>query len=101
MSDQEFDIFKELGMENLPEDQKEALREQMLDLIETRFNRAILMAMPEDYKLEFDKILESGEGVEEFIQAKVPNYADIHREIVDDLKNEMLSMQDKVFKPSV
>lgn len=98
MSDQEFDIFKELGMENVPEEQKEALRQQMLDLIETRFNRAILMAMSEEEKLEFDKVLESGEGVDEFIQAKVPNYAEIHRQIIDDLKQEMLNLNEKVFK---
>lgn len=101
MSDQEFDIFKELGMENLPEEQKQALREQMLDLIETRFNRAILMSMSEEDKQEFDKILESGQGVDEFIQAKVPNYTEIHHQIIEDLKQEMLTMQDKVFKPSV
>lgn len=97
MSDQEFDIFKELGMENLPEEQKEALREQMLDLIETRFNRAILMSMSEEDKLAFDKVLESDEGVDEFIKAKVPNYGEIHGEIIDDLKNEMLTMRDKFF----
>lgn len=98
MSDQEFDIFKELGIENLPEDQKEALRQQMLDLIETRFNRAILMSMSEEDKLEFDKVLQSGQGVDEFVQTKVPNYTEIHRQIIEDLKQEMLNLNEKVFK---
>lgn len=98
MSDQEFDIFKELGIENLPEDQKQALRQQMLDLIETRFNRAILMSMSEEDKLEFDKVLQSGQGVDEFVQTKVPNYTEIHRQIIEDLKQEMLNLNEKVFK---
>ena len=97
MSEQEFDILVEFGLSDIPEEKKQALREQIVDVIESRFNRAILMVMSEEDKLEFDKILESGQGVEEFIQAKVPNFAEIHLKIAEELKQEMLTMKDKVF----
>lgn len=97
MSEQEFDILVEFGLNDIAEEKKQALREKIIDVIESRFNRALLMAMSEDDKLEFDKILTTGDGVEAFIQLKVPNFAEIHLQIVEDLKQEMLSMKDKVF----
>ncbi|MBT4349565.1 hypothetical protein HOD19_02175 [bacterium] len=94
---QEFDILKELGLDDLPEEKKQALREQIVDVIESRFNRALLNAMSEEDKKGFDKVLEKGEGVDEFIQAKVPNFVELHQEIIADLKQEMLKMNEEVF----
>ncbi len=98
MSEQEFDILVEFGLSDIAEEKKQALREKIIDVIESRFNRALLNAMSENDKKEFDQILASGQGVEEFVQAKVPNFADLHKNIVDDLKHEMMEMKDKVFQ---
>ncbi len=98
MSEQEFDILVEFGLSDIAEEKKQALREKIIDVIESRFNRALLSSMSENDKKEFDKILASGQGVEEFVQAKVPNFADLHKNIVDDLKHEMMEMKDKVFQ---
>lgn len=98
MAEENFDILVEFGLNDLAEDKKQALREQIVDVIESRFNRALLNAMSENDKKEFDQILASGSGVEEFVQAKVPNFADLHKNIVDDLKHEMMEMKDKVFQ---
>ena len=97
MPEDNFDLIKEFGLENLPEEKQKALVEQVVNLIETRFNRALLNAMSEEDKQEFDKILAKGEGVEEFIKAKVLNFAELHKQIVDDLKQEMLKMKENVF----
>lgn len=97
MAEEQFDILTEFGLNDLAEDKKQALREQIIDVIESRFNRALLAAMSEEDKLEFDQILEKGEGIDEFIQAKVPNFADLHKQIIEELKQEMLNMKDKVF----
>ena len=94
---EDFDILKEFGLDDLPEEKKQSLREQIVDVIESRFNRALLNAMSEEDKQEFDKVLEKGEGIDKFIQAKVPNFADLHQEIIADLKQEMLKMNEKVF----
>ena len=97
MAEENFDILQEFGLNDLPEDKKEALREQIVDLIETRFNRAVLNAMSEGDKKEFDKVLEKGEEVDEFIKLKVPNFAELHQQIIADLKEEMLKMDHQVF----
>ncbi|MCB9802726.1 hypothetical protein H6761_01740 [Candidatus Nomurabacteria bacterium] len=97
MAEEQFDILTEFGLNDLAEEKKQALREQIIDVIESRFNRALLGAMSEEDKLEFDKVLEKGEGIDEFIKSKVPNFADLHKQIIDDLKQEMLNMKDKVF----
>lgn len=97
MAEDNFDILVEFGLNDLAEDKKQALREQIVDIIESRFNRALLNAMSESDKKEFDQILATGQGVEDFIQAKVPDFADIHQNIVEDLKHEMMDMKSKVF----
>ncbi|MBT7553420.1 hypothetical protein HN670_03045 [bacterium] len=97
MADENFDILQEFGLNDLPEDKKQALREKILDLIESKFNRAILNAMTDSEKAEFDKVLEKGDGVDEFIKLKVPNFAELHQQIVEDLKAEMLKMDQQVF----
>lgn len=98
MPEDNFDLIKEFGLENLPEDRKKTLVEEVVNLIESRFNRALLNAMSEDDHQEFDKILSKGEGVEEFIKTKVPNFADLHKQVIDDLKQEMLQLKDHLAK---
>ncbi len=98
MSEDNFDLIKEFGLENLPEEKKQALIEQILNLVESRFNRALLNAMSEEDKQEFDKVLAKDEGVEEFIQAKVPNFADIHKGIIEDVKKDMMNLKTNLVK---
>ena len=88
-----FDILKEFKLENLSEDKKTALQKQILDLIESRFNRALLNRMSEKEKQEFTQKLEQNQGVEEFLKAKVPDFVDVHKQIVDDLKAEMMNLK--------
>ena len=88
-----FDIIKEFKLENLAEDKKTALQKQILDLIESRFSRALLMRMSEKDKEEFSQKLEQNQGVEEFLKDKVSDFADIHKQIVDDLKAEMMNLK--------
>jgi uncharacterized protein YdcH (DUF465 family) len=98
MPEDNFDLIKEFGLENLPEDRKKALVEEVVKLIESRFNRALLNAMSEEDHQEFDKVLAKDEGVEEFIKAKVPNFAELHKKVIDDLKGEMLQLKDHLAK---
>ena len=95
----DFDLLKEFGLEDLPDDKKNALQEKILGLIEARFNRVLLAMLTEDEKVELDKLLEGDdlEKMNQFIQSKVPNFAEIHREIVDDLKTEMVDMKKAIF----
>lgn len=95
----DFDLLKEFGLEDLPDDQKVALQEKILGLVEARFNRVVLGMLSEEDKQELDKLLEGDdlEKMNEFIAEKVPNYAEIHKEIVDDLKKEMIDIKKSVF----
>jgi hypothetical protein len=94
LEQQNFDIMKEFGLENLPDESKQALKEKILDLIESRFNRALLINMSEKEKQELDRILETGKDLSEFIRMTVPNFAELHEQIVADLKQEMHKLDD-------
>jgi len=93
-----FDILKEFGLENLSEDKKAGLQQQIIEVIESRFSRVILNRLPEEDKKELDKLLagNDSEQMNKFMAAKVPDYAGIYKKIVEDLKEEMLKVRDAI-----
>ena len=94
----DFDLLKEFGLEDLPDDKKVILQEKIIGLVESRFNRVRLGMLTEKDKKEHDELL-AGEDLEKmnkFIQKKVPNFAEIHQEIVEDLKKEMVEMKEAI-----
>ena len=96
----EFDLFKEFGLENLPEEKKTALQKQILTLIETRFSRAIMERLSEDDKKKLDEVMakNNAEEMDKFISEKVPDFAEIQKNIVEELKKEMLKIRDGISK---
>ncbi len=95
----DFDLIKEFGLEKLSDDKKIAFQEKILELVNTRFLRVIFKSLSEEDKTELDKIMDGDDSelVNKFIAEKVPNYAEIHEKIVEDLKKEMLTMNKEVF----
>ena len=96
----DFDLFKEFGIENLPDEKKEAIQEQVLTLIESRFTRSIIERLSEEDKKELDEVIsrDSAEEMDKFIVEKVPDFAEIQKNIVEELKKEMLSINSSVSK---
>ena len=100
MDQKDFDLIKEFGLEDLPPEKQQALQDQIIELIETRFNRAILNRLSDEDKTELDKLLggNDSEAMNKFMAAKVPDFADIHEQIVGELKVEMMKMRDALLK---
>jgi len=96
----DFDLFKEFGLESLSEERKAKLQEQIMSLIESRYSRVILNHLSEADKKEMDKLLDNKnpEVMDKFIAKKVPDYADIYKKIIEDLKVEMLKVRDAIAK---
>lgn len=95
----EFDLIKEFGLEKLSDEKKVALQDKILGLIDARFLRVVFKSLSEEQKLTLDKLLDGddSDAVSKFIADNVPNYAEIHAEIIEDLKKEMMSMKEEVF----
>lgn len=100
MLQQEFDLIKEFGLDNLPDEKKAALQTKLIELADSRFNRLILNRLNEAEKAEFDQVLAGGEleAMTNFMTSKVPDYAEIYNQVIVDLKSEMLDMRDALLK---
>lgn len=87
----QFDFFKEFGLENVPDEKKEEMQMQIMELVTSRFNRVVLLRLSEEDKQILDKLLEDGDQqkVDQFIAEKIPDYQEIYKQIVEDLKIEM------------
>lgn len=90
-STNQLDFFKEFGLEDLPDEKKEEIQLQIMELVTARFNRAVLASLSEEDKQALDKLLEDNDPqkADQFIAEKVPNYQDIYQNIISDLQLEM------------
>ncbi|MFA6252793.1 MAG: hypothetical protein WCV69_00780 [Patescibacteria group bacterium] len=90
-STNQLDFFKEFGLEDLPEEKKQEIQEQIMELVTTRFNRVVLTRLSEGDKQALDKLLGDNdpEKADQFIATKVSDYKEIYQSIIDDLKVEM------------
>jgi hypothetical protein len=90
-STNQLDFFKEFDLEDLPDEKKEEIQLQIMELVTTRFNRAVLASLSEEDKQALDKLLEDNDPqkADQFIAEKVPNYKDIYQSIISDLQIEM------------
>lgn len=100
MDPKDFDLIKEFGLESLPPEKQQALQDQIIELIETRFNRAILNRLSDADQVELDKLLGANdpESMNKFMADKVPDFVDIHGQIIEELKAEMMKMRDVLLK---
>ena len=87
----EKDLFEAIGFKNLPENEKAALLEKMMKLIEVRTLNKILDSLnPEqDEKLKnLDQ--NDSEALENFLQEYVPNYETLFYDEAKKLRQELL-----------
>lgn len=83
-------IFVELGLVNLPEEQKLALLDQMNELIHKRAMLQVIETLTDEQKERF--MSQNGASEEEImrsLQEVVPNLGEIVLEQVEQVKNEV------------
>lgn len=87
------DIIKELGLDGLPEEEKDNLISSMAEALQMKItNRVMEVLMPEERK-EMDKLVAAGDEqkVEAYVVAKVPGLDSIAREEAIKFRDELLS----------
>ena len=94
------DLVKELGLENLPKEKREALTNQMASALESRVSIAVLSRISDKEKEELNSLLDDDKDVTAFLREKVPNFDLLVAETVAGFKQEMLELQGIVKKQS-
>lgn len=85
-------LLKELGLENLPDDQKEKLMQTMIDAALSRiFNRILPSLTKEDLQMMTDLQLrpDADQAVNQYLVGRVPNLDAIAREEIEAFRQEM------------
>ena len=85
-------IIKLLGLENLPEDQKQKLLNQMSGVVQSRITRRLDAVLSDEQKNQFNKLTESGandEQIGDFLKKSVPDFDDIATKEIIKFKEEM------------
>jgi hypothetical protein len=87
----EKDLFEAIGFKNLPEDEKAALLEKMMKLIEVRALNAVIDSLtPEQNEKLKNLDQEDPDALENFLQEDVPNYEDLFYDEAKKLRQELL-----------
>jgi len=89
----QIDLIKELGINELPQEQREETLLQMGEIIQQRIVLRIVAELPEDKKEAFANAVnsedESGEAVDAFLAENLPNLEELILDEIGKYKNEM------------
>ena len=81
-------IIAKLGLQDMPEEQRLKLLNQMAELVEKRAMIRVMEALPEDDIEEANKLSNEPEKLMEFLGSKV-NFGEIILDETEKLKNEL------------
>jgi len=85
-------IMKELGLEKLSQEKQEELIAKMGEVILKKMFLETVEKLDEDGRKHFERMLEekrTPEEIEEFLKVKIPDYDEILKKIVMDLKEDL------------
>ncbi len=98
----QIDLIKELGINELPEEQREETLIQMGEIIQQRIVLRIVTELPEDKKVEFADVInsddEKGEAVDAFLQENLPGIEELILDEIGKYKTEMKEFMDSAGK---
>jgi hypothetical protein len=90
------DIFRELGLDTLPQKQKEALALKMTEALLKRINLIIMERLSEKDIESYEKLADNNVAphvIETFLKSKIPDYEvmvnSVIREFVDEMKKDL------------
>lgn len=86
-------LVKELGLDSLPQEKKDILVDQMLEVVESRINLEVLSILTEEQKKELDKVLDSDGDMISFLRNNIANFDVMVAETIANFKKEILDMQ--------
>lgn len=84
-------IFSEMGLENLSDEKKLALLQQMTMLVEKRVMLRLIEALTDDEAIEAEKLADRPEELLEYLGSRVPNMDKIIAHETDIVREEIRS----------
>ena len=88
------DLVAALGLEKLPQDQKDQLLEQMTQVVDERLQSRVLALLSEEDAKALDVVLAGDSSLESFLRERIPNFDMVVAEVIAEFKQEMLDMKD-------
>ncbi len=85
-------LVQELGLDQMPKEQRDAMIGQMEEVLHSRISLAALSYLSDEDKKELDKVLDSDADLVSFLRDKIPNFDVLVAETVAGLKKEMLEL---------
>jgi hypothetical protein len=96
------DLIKELGINELPQEQRDETLLQMGEIIQQRIVLRIVTELPEDKKEGFANVVnsedKSGEAVDKFLTENLSNLEELILDEIGKYKNEMKEFMDNTMK---
>ncbi|PIS41792.1 MAG: hypothetical protein COT25_01195 [Candidatus Kerfeldbacteria bacterium CG08_land_8_20_14_0_20_42_7] len=92
-------IIELLGLENLPEEKKKALLDQMSSVVQSRIARRVDALLSEEQKEHFNKMVADGadeNAINAYLSKQVPKFDEIATEEILKFKEEMVKESESI-----
>lgn len=91
-------FLQSVGLNNLPEDQKQAFLQHLYEELELRVGTRLAEGMKDDQLTEFEKFIEQGDdkGAIQWLEQNRPAYKEVVAEELEKLKKEIVAGRDKI-----
>lgn len=90
----QIDLVKELGINELPKEQREEMLAQMSEVLQQRVVLRIVAELPEDKKEAFASVVNEGvekpEAIDQFLQENLPNVEELVLDEIGKYKEEVM-----------
>lgn len=98
-------LLDELGLGNLPEDQKRAMLQHIYDTLELRVGTNLANQMTDQQLEEFEKFIDDGGDANQaqalqWLETNLPNYKQVVNEVFEALKAEVKQMAPQIVAAS-
>lgn len=85
----------EMGLEEMPTEQKPAFLEYVQEELELRIGQRIAEGLTEEQIMEFEQI-EDKELAKQWIEEHFPNYKEVMQEVFEGLKKQILANREQL-----
>ncbi len=97
-SQQQADMFTRLSLQNLSDDQKSELAQQLDQLVEARVALAVTEKLSDEVNSQLDNLVDNGtpDQALELIKQHIPDYDQMVAKIAQDTLDELVNNKDAV-----
>lgn len=90
------DLFAELGINALPEEQKKKMTEQVMQTLQGRIMLAIMALLTEEDTKVFKQLLDEQKDIDTFLLQRIPFFEVMVADVVAQFKKDMLDLMQSV-----